>query len=1012
MLIQEEYFKNIFNTVREAILILDENMKVLSANRGFYTIFKVDPANTIGSLLYDLGNGQWNIPYLRVLLEDVLPKNDTVDDYEIEHNFESIGRKTMLLNACKIREKKTDLPIILLAIEDITERKRLEDWLAESEMQYRRLFETASDGIVLLEKNKGHIVRANPAAVKMLGYSEEEYTGKMLQDIGVSLDMSDFAKIMESLNRKGILNYEDVPVETKSGRNIDTDIYLVDKAKLAQCNIRDVTERKRAEEALRESEERFRLIAETITEVFWMADNLISKMFYISPGYESLWGRSRQSLYENPRSFIEAIYADDRPGVLADFELKKSGLAFDHEYRILRPDGTLRWIWDRGYPVHEPTGEVLRYVGVAQDITERKRAEEKIKIFAKAVEGAYDSFVLTDMNGNVTYANESAIRAFGYSSEEIMKLNVTQLNASPEDAANITKNIVDKGGWSGEVTSIRRNKEIFPAILSVSLLKDNEGNPVGMTGVFRDITERKQSEEELKILSRKIGLVLNSAGEGIYGVDMDGKVTFINSVGARMLGYEAEELFGKQSHATWHHHNPDGTVLPVEQCALNEVLKEGTPSAAQKVIYWKKDGTELPVEYSSTPMLEDDKLLGAVVTFKDITSRLLEEQEHQKLEEQLRHAQKMEAVGILAGGVAHDFNNILNVIIGYGTMLMDRLGDDHLSKEQLNEVLTAADRAANLTKRLLTFSRKQVVEVKPVNVNEIIMGMEKMLSRIIGEDIAFTMELASRKMIVMADAGQIEQVLMNLITNARYAMPKGGKLTIRTGIKEMDEEYITAYGYGKAGTYAVISAADTGSGMDAETQMKIFEPFFTTKGIGEGTGLGLSIVYGIIRQHNGYINVYSEPGKGTEFKIYLPLIEEKAIKGLEVEAVAPGKGGTETILLAEDDASLRKLFRIILEALGYTVITAEDGAEAATKYRENRDRIALVVLDMIMPKKNGKEAYTEIKNISPGIKALFVSGYTMDIIHKKELLDNGMDFILKPVSPRDLVKKVREILDR
>ncbi|MFA4827638.1 MAG: sigma 54-interacting transcriptional regulator [Thermodesulfovibrionales bacterium] len=250
MLIQEDYFKNIFNTVREAILILDENMRVLSANRSFFTIFKVDSANTIGSLLYDLGNGQWNIPYLRVLLEDILPKNDTVDDYEIEHNFESIGHKTMLLNACKIREKKNDLPIILLAIEDITERKRLEDLLTESEERYRRIFETASDGIVLLEKREGNIAHVNPAAEKMLGYPKEECLGKNLQDIGVSLDMSDFPTIMQTLAKSGIINYDDVPVKTKSGQYIDTDIYLVDRARLAQCNIRNVTERKRDEETL------------------------------------------------------------------------------------------------------------------------------------------------------------------------------------------------------------------------------------------------------------------------------------------------------------------------------------------------------------------------------------------------------------------------------------------------------------------------------------------------------------------------------------------------------------------------------------------------------------------------------------------------------------------------------------------------------------------------------------------------------------------------------------------
>jgi len=272
MLIQEDYFKNIFNTVREAILILDDNMRVLSANRSFFTIFKVDSATTIGTLLYDLGNGQWNIPHLRVLLEDVLPKNDTVDDYEIEHNFESIGRKNMLLNACKIREKENDQPIILLAIEDITERKRLEDLLTESEVRYRRIFETASDGIVLLEKSAGRIVKVNPATEKMLGYPEEEYVGKNLQEMGVSIDTSDFPAIINTLNKQGIINYDDVPVTTKSGQNIFTDIYMVDRATLAQCNIRDVTERKLADEKLKEEKAFIENALNTLKDIFFVFD--------------------------------------------------------------------------------------------------------------------------------------------------------------------------------------------------------------------------------------------------------------------------------------------------------------------------------------------------------------------------------------------------------------------------------------------------------------------------------------------------------------------------------------------------------------------------------------------------------------------------------------------------------------------------------------------------------------------------------------------------------------------
>ena len=536
----------------------------------------------------------------------------------------------------------------------------------------------------------------------------------------------------------------------------------------------------------------------------------------------------------------------------------------------------------------------------------------------------------------------------------------------------------------------------------ICLLEQLSGDLAFGIMVLRGRIERKRVENELRFRNLLLSTQQEVSIDGILVVDENGKMISSNQRFVEIWEISSEVIESKSDGRALQE-MLDKLVEPEQFLHKVQYLYEHRHEKSREEIELK-DGRTFD-RYSAPMFGPGDKYYGRVWFFRDIT-------DHKKLEDQLRHSQKMEAVGTLAGGIAHDFNNILNVIIGYGTMVLDRLKDDPLSKEQLNEVLAAADRAANLTKRLLTFSRKHVLEKKPVNVNEAIINMEKMLSRIIGEDIAFTMELASRKMIVMADAGQIEQVLMNLITNAKYVMQKGGRLTISTGTKEMDEEYIAAYGYGKAGTYALISVADTGSGIDAETQKKIFEPFFTTKGVGEGTGLGLSIAYGIIKQHDGYINVYSEPGKGTEFKIYLPLIAEETAKGPEVGADAPIKGGTETILLAEDDASLRQLSRIVLESYGYTIITVEDGEEAITRYMENMEKIRLVILDMIMPKKSGKEAYSEIKKIKPDIKALFVSGYTIDVINKKELLDEGIDIILKPVSPKDLVKKVREVLDR
>jgi signal transduction histidine kinase len=385
--------------------------------------------------------------------------------------------------------------------------------------------------------------------------------------------------------------------------------------------------------------------------------------------------------------------------------------------------------------------------------------------------------------------------------------------------------------------------------------------------------------------------------------------------------------------------------------------------------------------------------------------------ERKHLEAQLRHSQKMEAVGALAGGVAHDFNNILNVIMGYGGMVLDNLESGSSSREDMNTLLAAAERAADLTRRLLVFSRNQVPDVKPVNINELILNLRKMLIRIISESIEFHLNLADNLLIVQGDAGMLEQVLINLANNAGDAMPEGGRLSIGTCLKEMNDEYIAIHGYGKAGKYALITISDTGPGMNTELQKRIFEPFFTTKGVGGGTGLGLAISYGIIKQHDGYINVFSKSGYGTIFKIFLPLSEGETSLVRKTDT-ASVMGGNETILVAEDDAEVLKLSRRVLESFGYNVISAQDGEDAITKFMENREHVSLLLLEMIMPKKNGKEVAEAIRKVSPLIKILFASGYTSDIIKTTDLTAVGFDFIRKPYQPRDLVLKIREVLDK
>jgi PAS domain S-box-containing protein len=383
--------------------------------------------------------------------------------------------------------------------------------------------------------------------------------------------------------------------------------------------------------------------------------------------------------------------------------------------------------------------------------------------------------------------------------------------------------------------------------------------------------------------------------------------------------------------------------------------------------------------------------------------------EQKNIEQQFLQAQKMEAVGQLAGGIAHDFNNILTAIIGYISLMRIKMEEDNPLQHYAEQILSSAEKAAVLTQSLLAFSRKQMINPQPVDLNDVLRNGQKLLKSFVREDIEFVMELYPGPFVVMADSIQLEQVFMNLVANARDAMPDGGTLVMRTEIFSMDDEFPHAHGYGKPGTYACLSVTDTGTGMDEKTRDRIFDPFFTTKEIGKGTGLGLAMVYGMIKQHDGYINVYSEPGLGTTFRIYLPLVSQDIQEIAKAETLFPAGDG-ETVLLAEDSECVRKSSREILENYGYAVIEAKDGEDAIEKFSRHKDQIDIVILDVVMPKKSGREVYDMVKNIRPDMKVLFTSGYTADIITRKGILEDTLHFIAKPVLPINLLTKIKELL--
>lgn len=418
----------------------------------------------------------------------------------------------------------------------------------------------------------------------------------------------------------------------------------------------------------------------------------------------------------------------------------------------------------------------------------------------------------------------------------------------------------------------------------------------------------------------------------------------------------------------------------------------------------KKDETEIDCILSASIRREGNKVLGYQGILHDITMR-------KKLEAQLLQAQKMEAIGQLAGGIAHDFNNLLTAIIGFGNLLKADVSQDPRLDSYLRQILNAADRAAYLTNELLTFSRKQTISPRPVDLNTVIREVHLLLSRIIGEDVEFSTSLHDSELFVMADSIQIEQVLMNLATNSRDAMPEGGKLTITTERTELDSSFTKAHGYGIPGAYAMLTFQDSGNGFDERTKERIFEPFFTTKDVGKGTGLGLAMVYGIVKQHRGFINVYSEPGDGAVFRIYFPLINAAAHE-MQPRSPVLFRQGTETILVGEDDIQVRTLIKEVLLKSGYEILEAVDGDDTLRVFRDHSDSIHLVILDVVMPKIGAKDVFDEIRKIQPDMQVLFMSGYSSDIILKKGIPEKQVNFITKPVAPDALLAKVREMLDR
>ena len=923
-----------------------------------------------------------------------------------------------------------DQTVVLGIARDISERKRNEKALQESEKRYRNLFENSGD-LIQSVNAEGRFEYVNPQWLRTLGYDEQEVLNVRFQDIIHPDEVQHCMDIFSGLQRGETFPQIQTIFRAKDGRDIfiegSTSASFHDGQFLAtQGFFRDVTDRKRAEEAVGKSEARYRDLVENVEELICTHDlagnlltvneSLVRQMGYERP--EDIVGRNlSEALAPDVRhqfgSYLHTITEEGRAEGLMKVQTRSGEVKFFEYCNTLRREGNEKPIVrgvSRDVTRRLQAEEEIRKLneGLEQRVVERTRElQESRNLFRTLAAVAPVGIFRTDAAGNCVYVNERWCEIAGITEEQARGEDWAG-PIHPEDRKRVLEEwyqaAKDGSRFRSEYRFGRSDSEVRWVFGQAAIERGKKGEVTGYVGTVTDITERHQAEEALRESEERFREMAENIRE----------VFWISNVGTTEILYISpayEEIWGRTRASLFK--NPS-SFLDAIHPEDREAIRAGVERQARG--NYESSGSEYRIIRPDRSIrwirahpfpVRDER--GEIYRIAGIAEDITE---NKLAEEQLRQAQKMEAIGQLAGGVAHDFNNLLMIIGGYSELMTAQLREDDPLRNNLVEIQKATGRATSLTKQLLAFGRKQVLKPEVLDLNHVVAEREQMLGRLIRENIELTINVAPNLGRMRADRGQIEQVVMNLAINARDAMPEGGKLTVETSNIRLSEPCRDRHGMVEAGSYVMLAVSDNGEGMDERTKARAFDPFFTTKEKGRGTGLGLSTVYGIVKQSGGYIWVYSEPGQGTTFKIYLPRVPEE-VESVPVERQAGGEAlrGSETILLVDDDEAIRRLSRDFLEREGYRVIEARNGQEALWGSEHHAGPIHLMMTDVIMPGMSGQELAEKLGSSRPELKVLYVSGYTDSAIVHHGVLDDGKAFLQKPFALQVLAEKLRAVLD-